>query len=182
MASLQNRVIGALRLQAATFEEVEHDGNATSQAATIVALAAASQGLASLAWTFSLGAFLLGIVIALIGWVIGSAVLYFVGTRLLPGKSTEADLGQLLRVNGFAQSPYLFGFILVVPILGWLIWFGLAIWAIVALVIGVRQALDYDDTIKALIVCVVAWVIMFLVTFVAAMFGVGGAMMMGGSL
>ena len=139
MASLQNRVIGALRLQAATFEEVEHDATATSQAATVVALAALSGALATLVWGLSIATFIAQIILAMIGWVIGAAVIYFVGTRLLPGKNTQADLGEVLRVAGFAQSPGLFSFINVIPILGWLISFLLAIWSIVALVIGVRQ-------------------------------------------
>jgi hypothetical protein len=179
MASLQDRVIGALRLQPATFEEVEHDATATSQAATVVAIAALSGAIATLLYSFNIVMFLAQIVLGLIGWVIGSAVIYFVGTRLLPGKNTEADLGQVLRVAGFAQSPGLFGIINVIPILGWLIGVALAIWSIVALVIGVRQALDYDDTLKAVIVCVIAWAIMFVVTLLGAMLGFGHAAMSG---
>ncbi len=43
------------------------------------------------------------------------------------------------------------------------------------MVIAVRQALDYDDTLKAVIVCVVAWVLMVAVVIVGALFGLGAA-------
>ena len=45
MASFQDRVIGALKLQPNTFEEVENDATATGQAATVVVAAAISRRL-----------------------------------------------------------------------------------------------------------------------------------------
>ena len=46
MASFQERVIGAMRLQPSTFEEVEHDATATPQAAIVVAAVGLANGLA----------------------------------------------------------------------------------------------------------------------------------------
>ena len=79
----------------------------------------------------------------------------------MPGKNTEADYQQVLRVIGFAQAPGLFDVLGIIPILGWLVRSWSVVWTLVALVIAVRQALDYDDTLKAVIVCVIAWVVMF---------------------
>jgi hypothetical protein len=180
MASLQDRVIGALKLQPATFEEVENDAAATSQAATVVGLAAVSGGLASLVWGFSPAGFIIHIVLAFLGWAIASVVVWFLGTRVFPGKRTEADLGQLLRVLGFAQSPGLFSFVNLVPILGWLAGLLLSVWSLIALVIGVRQALDYDDTLRAVLVCVVAWAIMIAVFLIGAALGFSSLTMMRG--
>jgi len=181
MASFQDRVIGALKLQPNTFEEVENDTTATGQAATVVVAAAVSRGLVSLIWLGSLGfssgvtGFLLTLVLAPIGWAIGSWVLLMVGTKIMPGKNTQADLGQLLRVTGFACAPVLFGILGVVPILGILVGLALAIWQLIAMVIGVKQALDYDDTMKAVIVCVIAWVIMWIVMAIVGFMGIAGA-------
>jgi hypothetical protein len=174
MASLQERVIGAMRLQPATFEEVEHDQSATSQAATVV-VAVAVAGIIGSIFYMTLAGAILAIVSQLVGWLIGSFVVLLVGTKLFPGKNTQADLGQMLRTMGFAQSAGLFNVLGIVPFFGWLIRFAVAIWMLVAMVIAVRQALDYDDTMKAVIVCLVAWVIMFLVTFMAGLFGLGAA-------
>src|SRR5688500_306942 len=107
MPSLPERVVGALQLKSQTFEDVEHDRAATVQAGAVVALAAASSGLASL----TVGGLVTGVVVGLLGWLLGAAILLFVGTRLLPGKNTQADLGQMLRTLGFAQSPGLFQFL-----------------------------------------------------------------------
>jgi hypothetical protein len=181
MASFQDRVIGALKLQPNTFEEVENDATATGQAATVVIAGAVSGGLVSLIWLGTLGfssgltAFVLSLVLKPIGWAIGSWVLLMVGTKMMPGKNTQADLGQLLRVTGFASAPGLFGILGVVPILGILIGLAIAIWTIIAMVIGVKQALEYDDTVKAVIVCVIAWVIMWIVTAMIGFMGIAGA-------
>lgn len=181
MASFQNRVIGALTLQASTFEEVENDASATSQAAIVVVAAAVSGALASVLWgsvTFGV----LQVVGGLVAWAIGSFVILLVGTKIMPGKNTNADYGQMLRVLGFAQAPNLGAVIAVIPLLGWLIAFLLSLWALVASVVGVKAALDYDDTIKAVIVCIIAWVIMFLVMMMFAMMAGGAALMTGAAL
>jgi hypothetical protein len=176
MASIQNRVIGALQLNVATFEEVEHDQTATGQAALVVLAGAISGGLG----TGRLTGIVLGAILGLAGWAVGSYVVMFVGTRLLPGKNTEADFGQLARTIGFAQAPNLLGILGIVPILGYLVRLVLGIWVLVAMVIAVRQALDYDDTFRAVIVCVIAWVIMFVMTMLVATLGVGTAVVGGG--
>lgn len=181
MASFQDRVIGALKLQPNTFEEVENDASATGQAATVVIAAAVSGGLVGLIWLGTLGfssgltGFILGLVLKPIGWVVGSWVLLMVGTKMMPGKNTQADLGQLLRVTGFASAPGLFSILGVVPILGILVGLAIAIWTIIAMVIGVKQALEYDDTVKAVIVCVIAWVIMWIFTVIVGFMGIAGA-------
>jgi hypothetical protein len=174
VASFQNRVLGAMRLQAATFEEVEHDASAMSQAAIVVLAATVARGLG--AYDLGMTVFLGTVVGALIGWVVGAVVVWIVGTRVLPGKNTQADLGQVLRTVGFAQAPGVFGILGFIPILGWLIGFVVGIWVLVATVIAVRQAFDYDDTIRAIIVCVIAWVVMVVVMMVVAMLGIGASM------
>ena len=172
MASFQDRVIGAMRLRPQTFEEVEHDQTATGQAAMVVAAAALSGGIA----TGSLRGAIAGIILGLIGWAVGSFVLLIVGTKLLPGRNTEADFGQMLRTAGFAQAIGLFGILAFIPVLGYLVRFVIWIWMLVALIIAVRQALDYEDTTRAVLVCLIAWALMFLVTMVATCVGVGSTM------
>jgi hypothetical protein len=46
------------------------------------------------------------------------------------------------------------------------------VWGLVAWVIAVRQALDYDDTLRAVLVCVLAFVAQLVVSAIGvAMFG-----------
>jgi hypothetical protein len=171
MASLQDRVIGAMRLNVPTFEEVEHDQSATGQAAIVVLAGAVSGGLGGGSLTGTLA----GAVLGLLGWALASFVVLIVGTKVLPGRNTQADFGQVARTLGFAQAPYIFGILGIIPILGYLIRFALWIWVLVAMVIAVRQALDYDDTVRAIIVCVIAWAIIFVMALIATAIGVGAA-------
>lgn len=159
MASFQQRLIGAVRLDSAIYEDVEHDSSATVQAAGVVVLASITT---SVGWYFGLGSALLivhGALQALVAWLLASIVLWFIGTKVLPGKNTEADLGQLLRTLGFAQTPGLFGILVVVPIVGVLVPFLVGMWVIAATFVAVRQALDYDDTFRAIMVCLLGWIV-----------------------
>ena len=138
--SLVERMMGAARLDVATYEEVEKDTNATSQAAIVVVLAAVATGIGSLG-DGAAGLFG-GIIGGILGWVIFAAAAYFVGTRLLAASATEADMGQLLRTVGFAYTPSLLRVLGFIPVLGWILWLVAGIWVIVTTVIALRQALE----------------------------------------
>ncbi len=159
MASFQRRLVGAVRLDPATYEDVEHDSSATWQAAGIVVVASFTT---SVAWYIGLGSaswIVHGALQALVAWLAGSAVLWFIGTRILPGRKTEATVGQLLRTLGFAQSPGLFGVLAVVPLVGLFVPFIVSFWLIAATFVAVRQALDYDSTFRAIMVCLLGWLV-----------------------
>jgi hypothetical protein len=171
VASFQDRVIGVMRLRAPMFEEIEHDASATVQAAIVVLAVTIASSLV----VFDLGVtlFVGTIVAGLVRWVVGAFVVWVIGTRLLPGRKTEGDFTQVMRTIGFAHAPGIFAVLAIIPVFGWLIALAASIWALAAAVIGVRQALDYDDTLRAVIVCLIAWVVMFVVTMVASLIGLG---------
>ncbi len=165
MASFQRRLMGAVRLSAETYEDVEHDPSAMPQAALVVVVASMTT---SVAWYFGISSgwwIVQGALQALVGWLAGSAVLWFIGTRILPGKDTQATLGQLLRTLGFAQAPGIFGLLVVVPLVGLFVPFLVGCWVIAATFVAVRQALDYDDTFRAILVCLLGWLVAVAVVY-----------------
>jgi len=171
MASLPQRVVGVLALRGATFEEIEHDGSSTSQAVLVLVIASAASSL-GLFREGGITMIVSGIVMALLGWFAGGGVIWLVGTRLLPGRRTRADLGQVLRVLGFAQVPRVFLVAAVLPGvgsagLGVLLFVVVLMWTLAAMVVGVRQALDYEGVVHAIIVCVLALALMFAVLWLA---------------
>jgi hypothetical protein len=173
MASFVDRVVGAARLDVATYEEVEADATATPQAMGVVALAALSSGIGAVTsgGTGVVG----GLVSALIGWAAWAAVIWFIGTKLLPEPQTRADVGQLLRTIGFAASPGLLLVLRLLPMIGGLIALVIWLWQLTATVIAVRQALDYKSTGRAVAVCLIGWVFYVVVTVgIALMFGIVG--------
>ena len=155
MANFTERMIGAAKLDGHTYEEVEVDTTATGQAMAVVILSTLAGGIGGIGG----GGFVATSIAALIGWLAWAFLTYIIGTRVLPEPQTHADLGQLIRTIGFAQSPGLLRVLGIVPLLGPLLVGAVQIWMLVAMVIGVRQALDYTSTARAVGVCVIGWVV-----------------------
>ena len=154
MTSFPERMIGAAKLNIAIYEEVEGDSTATGQAMGVVVLSSLAAGVGSAA----LGAGVIAsAVAALLSWVIWAFLTYLVGTRLLPEPQTHADMGQMMRTLGFAQSPGVLRVLGGVPGIGPLLLAIVSVWMLVAMVIAVRQALDYTSIWRAAGVCIVAW-------------------------
>jgi hypothetical protein len=153
---LFDRMLRAAKLDVHLYEEVEGNPALMSEALLVVVIVAVALGIGSL--TLNPLALALGVVFAVIGWALWAAVVYFVGTRLLSTPQTHADWGQVARCTAYAQSPGLlrvFGFI---PILGPLIVFVAVIWQIICMVTGVRTALDYTSTGRAVAVVLIGFI------------------------
>jgi hypothetical protein len=150
------RMVGAARLDTNTYEEVEADRGATAQALGVVVLASVAAGIGM---GQGLRGLVIGTVLSLIGWAIWAWLIYFIGTRWLPEPDTNADVGQLLRTVGFGTSPGVLRVLGIVPLLGELVFVVTAIWTLIAVVVGVRQALDYRSTGRAVGVCIIGWLV-----------------------
>jgi hypothetical protein len=157
MATFADRVIGAAMLRVHTYEEVEADRSATGQALAVVLVASVAAGIGGLA-TGTFGLLRLSVA-AILGWVLWAALIYFIGGRLLPEASTKVDVGELLRTSGFASAPGILRVLGFIPIVGGVILFVVSIWMLIAMVIAVRQALDYRSTGRAIVVCLIGWIV-----------------------
>ena len=167
MASFIDRMVGAAKLNVGVYEEVEADTGATGQAMGVVLLSSLAGGIGSVGLgAGGFGGVVVGGIAALIGWVSWAFVTYLIGTRLLPEPQTRADVGELMRTLGFAQSPGLVRILGVIPVLGPLVLIVVSIWMLVAMIIAVRQALDYTNTLRAVGVCLVGWVLSLVITIV----------------
>lgn len=151
--SLVGRMIGAATLDVATYEEVEHDTTATTQAGLVVALAALAQGISSPTGVIS------GIIGALLGWMAFAGLTYFIGTRIFKGTATW---GELLRTLGFAYTVAIFSILGVIPILGIIVGLVVFVWGVAAAVVAIRQALDVS-TGQAVVTGLLGWVAMAII-------------------
>jgi hypothetical protein len=175
MATLMERAIGAARLDAATYEDVEADEGAFNQAMIVVLASSIATGIGSAAASGGQGFGLISAALgALIGWFVWALTAYLVGTRLLPMPETKADLGQLLRTTGFAAAPGIAGILGILPGIGGLVLTLTSLWQLVSMVVAVRQALDYTSTGRAVLVCVIGFVAQLLV-IALFVFVIGGA-------
>ncbi len=170
MASMLDRMVRAAKLDPQLYEEVEADKGALGQALGVVVLASIAGGVGS-GGLGGLSGFFIGTAAALIGWFVWAALTYFIGTRILPEPNTRADLGELLRTIGFASSPGLLRVLGLIPGVTVTVFLISGIWMLAAMIIAVRQALDYRSTLRAVGVCVIGWIvqmvaIMLLVFFI----------------
>ncbi|MGR3301337.1 MAG: YIP1 family protein [Candidatus Scalindua sp.] len=153
-----NRILRAARLDAQLYEEVEADKTSMRQAMLVVILSGVAAGVGSISHGGLMGV-AVGTVTALVGWYIWAFLTYLIGTKFLPEPQTKSDIGELLRTIGFASSPGLIRVLGVVPEIEKFVFSAASVWMLVAMVIAVRQALDYKGTWRAVIVCVIGWAI-----------------------
>ena len=152
-----DRIIRACKLDTTLYEEVEADKSATFQAALVVVLSSLAAGIGAI----SLGSynFIMPAILSLLSWYIWAYLIYLIGAKLFPEPTTKADHGELLRTIGFSSAPGLirvFGF---TPELMSITFIGSAIWMLVAMIVAVRQALDYESTWRAIGVVVIGFLV-----------------------
>ncbi|MDH3328021.1 MAG: YIP1 family protein [Desulfobulbaceae bacterium] len=167
MTGFMDRMLRAAKLDVHLYEEVEADKSAMPQAMGVVVLASVAAGIGSIGMgAAGPGNILLGIIAALGGWYIWAFLTYFIGTKLLPEPQTHADYGELLRTIGFSSSPGLIRVLGIIPGLGAVVYLIASFWMLVAMVIAVRQALDYKSTWRAVGVCAIGWIIQTIIVMV----------------
>ena len=162
MTSMVDRMIRAAKLDAQLYEEVEADKGTLGQAMGVVVLASIAAGVGSGALGGFSG-FFIGTAGALFSWFIWAALTYFIGTRILPEPTTRADIGELLRTTGFSSSPGLIRVLGLVPGITDIVFLVSGVWMLTAMIIAVRQALDYQSTLRAVGVCTIGWIVQVVV-------------------
>ncbi len=157
MTLFVDRMIRAAKLDVHLYEEVENDNTSMSQAMTVVLLSSVAAGIGFIGDGGLIG-LLIGTVGALLGWYIWAFVTYLIGTKLLPEPQTSADHGHLLRTIGFSSAPGMIRIFGLIPGMGILVNLLAGLWMFIAMVIAVRQALDYRSSYRAVGVCAIGWI------------------------
>jgi len=161
------RLIGAISLDPPIYEEIEADRGATGQALGVVLLSSLATGIGSRGFgEITLNGILFFSAAALLGWMAWALVAFEVGYRLMPQPQTRADVGELLRTTGFATTPGLFRLFGVMPGATMPVFAATSVWMLVAMVVAVRQALDYTSTGRAVAVCVLGWLLALTISVV----------------
>jgi hypothetical protein len=168
------RMLRAACLDADTYEEVEADESSIGQATLIVFAACAAIGIARYVQSAGAGVpdnplvlqVVLSVLEPLVLWVGGSALAFMVGASFFRGPETETDFPEVLRTTGFAFTPALLRIFAIVPppAVGLGIDLFVRAWVFVAVVIAIRQALDFTTAraigtfgIAALLLWLILW-------------------------
>jgi hypothetical protein len=158
MSLFVDRMIRAAKLDVHLYEEVEADRRSMGQAMGVVVLSSLAGGLGFMQEAGLMG-LVIGTVGSLLGWYVWAFMTYLIGTKLLPEPQTHADHGELLRTIGFSSAPGLIRVFGIIPGISGFVNLLAGVWMLVAMIIAVRQALDYQSTYRAIGVCLIGWII-----------------------
>ena len=153
-----NRFFRAVKLDVSLFQEIIEDPKTFNQALIVVLIYSMTSAWGTFGRTGAVGNNI-GMLTTLLGWYVWAFSTYMVGARMMPEAGTEPDRKTILRVIGFACAPG------IVRILGFIEGLGLVVifialsWMVAAATVGVKQALNYESTARALGVCVVGLII-----------------------
>src|SRR3954470_14594459 len=152
------RLIGALALDPVTYEEVEADRTATGQALLVVVLSSVGAGIGARGLGSGSPQSIVFIsAVSLLAWAAWALLTYQIGVKLMPEAATRADVGELMRTIGFSAAPGMLRIFGIVPGAAPAAFAITALWMLAAMIVGVRQALDYTSTARAIAVCGVGW-------------------------
>ena len=154
------RLVGAAALDAAIYEEVEADERATMQATATVLLSSVAAGIGAIGFGGpAMANIAFASTVALLAWAAWALVTFEIGVRIMPQPQTRSNVGELLRTIGFATAPGCLRVLGVLPGVTIPVFVVTAVWMLAAMVVAVRQALDYDSTAQAVAVCVLGCVL-----------------------
>jgi hypothetical protein len=156
--SFFERLLGVLRLDAASYDDIAADPRAVGQAAGVVAIAAIGRSISAQGGPLSFQAlWFLGQLILL--WPMLTLLVYGIGRWF----GHTPDVLRVARVMGFAMAPFALGIFHIVPV-DWarnaidLLWVALLI---ATLVVGIRQSLQTTTGQAAFIAVVIALILFF---------------------
>ncbi len=157
-SSFLRRLMGAAMLDTGTYEEIEADPSALLQAFAVVVMSSVAAGIGALGLgEHTLTSVTFAGTVALLTWAAWALVTFEIGVRLMPQPQTQSSVLELMRTIGFASTPGLLRIFGVVPGTTVAIYALTAVWMLAAMVVAVRQALDYDSTGRAIAVCGLGW-------------------------
>jgi hypothetical protein len=152
------RLIGALALDPVTYEEVEGDRSATGQALLVVVLSSVGAGIGARGLgSGSIRSMVFISALSLIGWMAWALLTYHIGVKLMPEPETRSDVGELMRTIGFSAAPGMLRIFGIVPGASIPAFAITAVWMLIAMIVAVRQALDFKSTARAVAVCGLGW-------------------------
>jgi hypothetical protein len=168
MHAFIRRVLGAMRLDAATFEEIEADRRALGQSGLVVLAFSVAAGVGLSGAATPTRAIPMAVLGSLAGWLSWAALVYYIGSAM-PEARTRVDIGELARTLGFSAAPGLLlgpAAWLTMPWLRLTVFALVALWMLAAMIVAVRQALDFTRTWRATAVCVIGWCLAALIVVV----------------
>ena len=101
---------------------------------------------------------------ALFSWMVWATLIYVIGVKLFPENNTNVGFKKILVAVGFAHSPGLLRFLAITPGFVIPIVFFTQFWIFAALIIAVKEILNFKNNFKAAGIVVIAFLIISIVS------------------
>lgn len=150
------RLTRMIKMDHTVYDEIAADVDSTIEAAVIVAITALLSALGVL-FVSNFGGFL-GTLIRqiVVGWILWSAIVWFVGSKLFAG---NGDFWNVLRVLGYVTAPLVLG---IIPLVGGLVG---GILSLVLAFFAIRETMDLT-TEKTVLTIIIGWAINLVIGFI----------------
>lgn len=160
-----------MQLDRVIYRTIARDPNATRQAAIVVGAVAVASAIGGA--DEGLGGIIVGIIGALLSWLIYTGLAWFFGTNIFGTPTTATNWESLLRTLGYAQAPNVLAVLGFIPLLGWIATVVGSVWALVTAIVAIRETLGFS-TGRAILTAIIAGIATALVTGILGIaFGFG---------
>jgi hypothetical protein len=153
-----NRFLRAVKLDVSLYQELIEEPRMWNQSLIVVFIYSMASAYGTFGRTGVTG-INIGMITSLLGWYVWAFSTYMVGARFLPEAQTHPDRKAIMRIMGFATAPGVvraFGFM---QGLGLVVLAIAAAWMVATAAVGVKQALSYENTSRAVGVVIIGLMI-----------------------
>jgi hypothetical protein len=131
-----------------------------------VTIAGLAAGVGLGGGTASPGSVVLITLVVLLSWGLWALLMFQIGARVMHRPETHTDAGELIRTLGFATAPGWFLALAAASEFSAAVILVIVVWLLAAMTVAVRQALDFDSTLRAALVCAMGWGLVLAVALV----------------
>ncbi len=137
-----SRVVNAALLNPRTFRDISEDSSGTLQVYGLVGAAAIASAIGSIN---DPGLAIGNGIQTVAGWLIYAHVAWFLRSYLFDSIRADASRENMLRIVGIAYGPGLLRALGILPGIGDVIWLAATIWLVVAIGIGLKSTLGFEN-------------------------------------
>ena len=156
-------ILRSLRLDKTLYKDPNTFGELSLYYAGLIMILDGVAGAVALGSLYKTNIFFSGIT-ALLSWIVWAVLIYVIGIKLFPDEKTDANFKKIMVTVGLAHAPGLLRFFAIIPSFVVPIVFLTQFWIFAALIIGVRETLNFKSNFKSAGVVIIAFLIISIVS------------------
>tara|TARA_Y100000590_G_C15223851_1_gene827315 strand:- start:41 stop:577 length:537 start_codon:yes stop_codon:yes gene_type:complete len=156
-------VIRSIKLDKSLYKDPNTFGELSLYYAGLIMLLDGVAGAMALGTFYKSNVFLSGIT-SLMSWFVWAILIYVVGVKLFPEEDTSTSFKKILVTVGLAHAAGLFRFFVFLPSLVVPIVFFTQFWIFAALIVGIKEVLNFKSNFKSAGVILIVFLVISIVS------------------